>query len=428
MIKHERSARWCYPLFISAWLLLIFAPSCYADITLRFAVNPSSVAQQEIYHILAGQFEKANPDINIQVDSRSLEEHKLMIQKFVQKGESVADVMTGYAGAQVTSLAKASLLLPLNELWVKHKLESQFNPASRLAVSYDQKIVALPLNYYQWGIYYKKSVFSKAGISVPQTWSELLQVISVLRKNNIVPFTLSGGSNWSLAAWFDYLNLRINGLDFHLKLLAGKHAFTDKRVNKVFEYWQQLLAIGAFEQQQVSLTWQESLPFLYRNHVAMTLMGNFFVAHIPAEQKKDFGFFAFPTIHETMPRYEDVPIDVVFIHRHTAQIDAAQRFVAFLSQPETQSLFSNYVGKISPNIYASQNDKDFIYEGREHINSAAGLAQFFDRDTETAFSLAAQKVFYQFVSQPDTLPAVIGQLEALRAQYLIVQPAADPTP
>jgi multiple sugar transport system substrate-binding protein len=421
LINRRLSTKSCWQLLISALIFLFSASALCVQTTLRFAVNPSSAAQQEIYHILASQFEQINPDINIQVDSRSLEEHKVLIQRFVYSGERFADVMTGYAGAQINSLAKAALLLPLNELWVKHKLESQFNPTSRLAVSYDQQIIALPLNYYQWGIYYKKSVFSKAGISVPQTWSELLQVINVLRKNNIVPFTLSGGSNWSLAAWFDYLNLRINGLDFHLKLLSGKHAFTDKRVNKVFEYWQQLLAIGAFDQQQVSLTWQESLPFLYRNHVAMTLMGNFFVAHIPSEQKKDFGFFAFPTIQETMPRYEDVPIDVVFIHRHTAQIDAAQRFVAFLSQPETQSLFSNYVGKISPNIYARQNDKDFIYEGREHINSAAGLAQFFDRDTDTAFSLAAQRVFYQFVTQPETLPAVITQLEALRQQYLIVQ-------
>ena len=40
---------------------------------------------------------------------------------------------------------------------------------------------------------------------------------------------------WVASAWFDYLNIRINGAPFHRDLLAGKHRFDDPRCKKVFD-------------------------------------------------------------------------------------------------------------------------------------------------------------------------------------------------
>ena len=35
----------------------------------------------------------------------------------------------------------------------------------------------------------------------------------------------TGSTPWVASGWFDYLNLRINGAQFHRELLAGKHSF-----------------------------------------------------------------------------------------------------------------------------------------------------------------------------------------------------------
>jgi multiple sugar transport system substrate-binding protein len=113
--------------------------------------------------------------------------------------------------------------------------------------------LVMPLNYYHWSIYYKKSIFASLAITPPTNWQELLLAIARLRAHGIVPFNLSGQSNWSLAAWFDYLNLRLNGLDFHLALLAGKTHFTDPRVVNVFIHWKLLIDAKSFDVKNLNL-------------------------------------------------------------------------------------------------------------------------------------------------------------------------------
>ena len=37
--------------------------------------------------------------------------------------------------------------------------------------------------------------------------------------------------------WFDYLNLRINGYQFHMDLTAGKVSYEDPRLDATFAAW-----------------------------------------------------------------------------------------------------------------------------------------------------------------------------------------------
>ena len=388
---------------------------------LVFAVNPSSTAQQEIYHILARDFELIHPDIEVNVASRLLENHKTETTKFQRTGQAFGDVIMGYAGNNMRTLFKQGLVYDLSQFWQEQKLNKVFSANSKRVVSVDDKVFAIPLNYYQWGMYYKKNIFKNLSLTAPQNWHKLLELVAVLRKNDIVPFSLSGQSNWTLAAWFDYLNLRINGLEYHLMLLSGKTSFIDPKVVAIFSHWQQLIQASAFDGRHLDLTWQQSLPLLYRDYVAIALMGNFFVAHIPDGTKEQFGFFAFPQIVNSMPRYEDAPFDVAFIAKSTKVLEAALKFLTYLSQAETQTKFSNYIGKISPHLLASTADRLFIKEGKQHIENAAGVVQFFDRETPEAFSPEAQQVFHDFIENPNSIEGVINELEQLRVKYLAPQ-------
>ena len=40
---------------------------------------------------------------------------------------------------------------------------------------------------------------------------------------------------------FDILNMRLNGYQFHVDLMAGKEKWTDTKVKAVFETWKKLL-------------------------------------------------------------------------------------------------------------------------------------------------------------------------------------------
>ena len=90
--------------------------------------------------------------------------------------------------------------------------------------------------------FYRKDLFEKAGIkSEPKTWDEFLDACKKLKASGVAPIAVAARDSWTLAAWFDYLDLRINGNAFHQKLMAGEIPYTDPRVKKVYTAWKTLM-------------------------------------------------------------------------------------------------------------------------------------------------------------------------------------------
>ena len=81
---------------------------------------------------------------------------------------------------------------------------------------------------------------------------------------------------WTAGGWFDYLNLRTHGYDFHMALTAGEVEWTDDRVRETFANWRELLDMGAFIDDHTAYSWQEAqaLHGQWARAVAY-LMGNF---------------------------------------------------------------------------------------------------------------------------------------------------------
>ena len=85
-----------------------------------------------------------------------------------------------------------------------------------------------------------------------------------MRQRGIEPFAIGTRDLWPAAAWFDYLDLRINGLAFHMALMDGRVPYTDPRVRAVFAAWRELLARNCFSANHASASWQESQALLYQ--------------------------------------------------------------------------------------------------------------------------------------------------------------------
>ena len=80
----------------------------------------------------------------------------------------------------------------------------------------------VPYTYYQWGVYYRKDIFEKLGIAVPKTFDEFVAACAKLKENGVTPITIGSKYLWTTAGVFDYLDLRVNGYEFHMDLTNGK--------------------------------------------------------------------------------------------------------------------------------------------------------------------------------------------------------------
>ena len=404
---------------ITLTLYALIGRSMAAEHKITFAANPSSAKQQEVYHLLAQRFEALNPDISVVVSSQSLESHKQRVQDFYNGETNNIDVMLAYAGTQLQQLIDSEDIQPLNTLWEEYELDQRFSQSIKQLVSKQKIPFAIPMAYYQWGIYYHKSLFERLELAIPTNWPEFIALINTLKENDITPLNFSGGSTWSSLAWFDYLSLRILGKDKYLALVKGKLPFTTPEVKEVFSHWHQLIQAGAFDRDHRAMTWSEILPFFYRRKMAMMLNGNFFLAHVPEHVRKDVGFFPFPRIREDMPRYESAPTDVAVLNANSDNLPAARKFIAFLASLEAQTLVANYVGKIAPHVNYQPTNRYLLNEGKAHLESANGLVQYFDREASEQFTAAAGTLFIDFMCEKLTVDSLIEQLEIARKQDLL---------
>ena len=111
----------------------------------------------------------------------------------------------------------------------------------------DGKQYGVPYSYYQVGLYFRRDLLERAGVTeAPRTWHELRAACDKLRQSGVDAFAIGSKDLWPTAAWFDYLNLRTNGHAFHMDLMRGLIPYTNERVRTVFARWRELLDAGCF--------------------------------------------------------------------------------------------------------------------------------------------------------------------------------------
>ena len=405
-----------------SWLLFSFSIGGFLSFnalaeTLKVGVLVASGTQRTLYESVIKGFQQANPDIQIELVAKNDKEYKSSLNQWI-KDEEGPDVLGWQGGERLYQYVRPGHIEALDDLWAENAFESKFSQGAKGAVTLNGSYYAMPMSYYQWGIYYRKSIFKKLNVSEPETWDEFLRICALMRQQDIVPITIGTKYHWPAAAWFDYLDLRLNGLNYHQRLLKGEIPFTDQGVVNIFNEWKNLLDKGYFVRQHNNWKWSEAMPFIYHKLAGMTLIGNFFAAELPEILKEDFGFFRFPEMSDKHPMYEEAPLDLFMIPKYSTNKNSAKKFLLYLSNKDFLASYNETLGMISPNVNSQASSNYFIRSGSETLNSAAGLSQFFDRDTSSGMANAATKIFSAFIDNRN-IGKAIRELEAARKAHLL---------
>jgi multiple sugar transport system substrate-binding protein/raffinose/stachyose/melibiose transport system substrate-binding protein len=157
------------------------------------------------------------------------------------------DVMTWFAGNRARFFIDKGLIMDISDVWESEGWNETYPTGFRAVSSVDDQQYFLPTNWYWWAVYYRTDIFEEYGLEPPETWEEFLEVAETLKANGVAPIAIGTKFRWTAAAWFDYLNMRVNGPEFHINLMLGKESYDDPRVKKVFtDYWAPLIENGYF--------------------------------------------------------------------------------------------------------------------------------------------------------------------------------------
>ncbi|MCK0148398.1 ABC transporter substrate-binding protein [Marivita sp. S6314] len=398
------------------------APAAFAETLsgdLKIFLDTSNPAPRATMEAMIERFGEKHPDLNIETTVIDREAYKTQIRNFLTA--DAPDVATWYAANRMRPYVEAGLFEDVSDLWMEPEIAENL-ASTKGAMTIDGKQWGVPYTYYQWGIYYRKDIYEELGLSEPTNWDEMKSNCQAIVDSGRACYTIGSKFLWTAGGWFDYLNLRTNGFDFHMDLAAGNVAWTDDRVRQTFANWRELIDMGAFVENHQNYSWQEALPFMVNGEAAAYLMGNFAVAPLREAGLSDdqLDFYQFPAINPDVELAEDAPTDTFHIPANAANKDAAREFLRFVVSAEEQTEINNgaNLGQLPVNASASIDDDKFLNEGFAMLssNSPGGVAQFFDRDFPAEMAAEAMQGLQEFMVFPDNLNDILNRLEKVRAR------------
>ncbi|MET3212566.1 UNVERIFIED_ORG: multiple sugar transport system substrate-binding protein [Burkholderia territorii] len=386
-------------------------PANAGTLTINIAFKGAS--QRAVWQSTIEAFHKAHPDIDVKPTFVDEEAYKVQLPAWLT---TVApDVVNWHAGERMAYYAKRGLFEDLSGDWTKNGWDATY-ASTRSASSYNGKQYAAPTVYYSWGLFYRKDLFRKVGIAdEPKTWDQFLDACKKLKAAGITPIAIGGRDAWTLAGWFDYLDLRLNGNAFHQQLMAGDVPYTDPRVKKVYTTWKSLIDSGYFIDNALSYDLDGAQPFLFQGKAAMMLMGTFIAAGFPPNVKQEMGYYRFPVIDPKVPTAEDGPVESLHIPAKAKNKADAHTFLAFVETPEIGAKLAEGLGSLSANSKSPEPADPIARIGfRILADTKGGVAQFYDRDMTKEMADEGMKGMQQFVANPAQLDTVLAQLEQTR--------------
>lgn len=370
---------------------------------LGIASRANDAAGEAVQAIVDG-FPNSNVTVTVNTtDSNTFQEN---INSILQAQED--DVLTWFAGFRNKFFADQGLVGDISDVWDSITgLGEGFKAASTAS---DGKQYFVPTTYYTWAVNYNKNVFAENGWSEPTTKDELMSLAEDMMSAGITPFAYANDGKWPLMGTFDVINMRVNGYDFHVDLMAGNESWTSDEVRAVFTEWEELLPFA--QAGANGRTWQEAAVDMEEGRAGMYLLGTFAASALSDASVMDF--FTFPEYDSAIGATAlDAPIDGWQMFADPSNEAAAKEFLLWVSTAEAQDLG---LAK-DPSVIGSNSGTDTsVYndlqkKSAELANAATGIAQFLDRDTIPDFASACGDLFAEFVEDPSGIDAGLADLE-----------------
>ncbi|MCU0466424.1 MAG: ABC transporter substrate-binding protein [Anaerolineae bacterium] len=404
-----------FPLTLSLLVLVVLAiapTTAQQPTVITFSSNASDPLPRAFTEQVVEMWNEANPGTPVELSTVAHEDFKNAIRTYLA-AEPAPDVLTWFAGERAAFFVDRGLIGDFADAWEEPGFGEAFAPGFEALATTDDGKYFLPTSYYWWAIYYRPSLFEQVGIEAPiETWEELLAACDAFSAAGIAPFTTGIKFRWPAAAWFDYINMRTNGPEFHIDLMLLEESYTDERVRQTFANWAEMFEHNCFIEDAAAYDWNEGVDIMVQGDAAMYLMGGFITDTYPDEMEDDLDFFRFPIINPDVAIGEDAPTDGFFMSARAANPEGAKDFLAYLGSQEIQQLAFDELGRLPTRTDVDVSEATpAIQKGIALIQSADYVAQFYDRDTPAEMADAGLTAFVEFWDDPSSIDDILERLE-----------------
>ena len=304
--------------------------------------NPDVQTADPATWAIVEAFEKANPDIDVEVSGEAVAEH-LQKLTIAAQSDTLPDVFWVYKSTAVDMVEAGKLLdlTPiLDDLGVTERL-----PESTVSnFSVDDKIFGVPYQGLLTGLWYNKAILADNGLEVPVTFDDLVAAAKVLSAKGVT--TISNGANQSsFSVWSFLVDLERFGYSDKIEgILDGSESYDNPDFLKLYEHIAELRDAGAFASNVSTQTYQQAVDQFLTGKAAMLDAGVWASSAIQ-DAGIDAGFWKGPEFSDGVGEQNIImnvasaPLTVsAKVADDPAKLEAVTKFLDFYYSDEAQQL------------------------------------------------------------------------------------------
>lgn len=378
--------------------------------TVSLGSNGSDAAPKAALQSVIDSFQKANSGLSVKINTIDHNTFQENINNYLQG--SPDDVFTWFSGYRMRFFAAQGLAGDISDIW---QGKSDMSDALKSASTGDDgKQYFMPSTNYPWAVFYRKSLWSAKGYQVPKTLDDLKTLGAQMKKDGLDPIAFGDKDGWPAMGTFDQLNMRINGYDYHVSLMAGKEDWSGDKVKTVFNTWRDILPLH--QSDSLGRTWQEAAQSLQQKKSGMYVLGAFVAQQFSkGAEQDDLDFFTFPEIDSNVGTDAiEAPIDGFMMSANPKNEAGAKKLLAYLGSADAQ----NISVKADPSVIATVSDADqsgytaLQKKSVEFVKSAKHISQFMDRDTRPDFASTVMiPAIQSFLKTPTDVDSLVKSIQ-----------------
>ena len=276
----------------------------------------------------------------------TLEEYYTQLNALVDAGQT-PDVFIVSPGPNLTDYVAPGVAAPLDEYLEADGWKDTFASDAVFAQqTYDGKIYAIPLNTAAACVFYNKEIFEKAGVEVPTTYTELLDVCQKIKDAGYTPITISAGTAWCLSMLAGYLCDR-EGVDL-AAINAGEESWNNEKCIAAGEKLKELSQY--FQETAAGDSNDDATAALYFEEAAILIQGSWAIGQMNGANpdfEEKCGVFQFPAIEGgNDPNRIIAKSDSLAMSSATEHPEAAVALMKYFTDDEAQRYTAEVGGKI----------------------------------------------------------------------------------
>ena len=361
----------------------------------------SGKPQEDIRKDTIARFNKANPKSSIDITLFANDAYKQKVKTAMGAGKGPT-LIWGWGGGGLKSYVDADQVIDLTSWFDENPdLKSQRFESAFGAATVNDKLYALPIETVApIVLFYNKLLFDQVGAEPPESWGDILDLVTKFNAKGIAPFSLAGQSLWTNMMWLEFLFDRIGGPEVFQNVFDGqKGAWSNPAALKALGEVQKLVNANGYQKgfQSTVADQNADQALLFTGKAAMMVHGAWTYASMKTDGGDfvtggNLGYMNFPPVDGGKGNPKDTvgnPGQYVSISSKAskAEQDAAKKMLTTTMLDETEiqkwvDIGNIPVAKSSGDLISKVSDKNdkawlqFVYDTS---NNASVFAQSWDQ-------------------------------------------------